>query len=120
MARKAISRLDSVTRKTHVGGDRLRKEMLAHFRRREGPLRRRWMKEMETGGYLRGGTSEELEDDSVAIYDAYLTCLETGRYHRAQALAKAMAARGILRRLTPKHIFGALLTLQGVCEQSLT
>ncbi len=120
MARKAISRLDSVTRKTHVGGDRLRKEMLAHFRRREGPLRRRWMKEMETGGYLRGGTSEELEDDSVAIYDAYLTCLETGRYHRAQALAKAMAARGILRRLTPKHSFGALLTLQGVCEQSLT
>ncbi len=120
MARKAISRLDSVTRKTHVGGDRLRKEMLAHFRRREGPLRRRWMKEMETGGYLRGGTSEELEDDSVAIYDAYLTCLETGHYHRAQALAKAMAARGILRRLTPKHIFGALLTLQGVCEQSLT
>ncbi|MCH7897588.1 MAG: sensor histidine kinase [Candidatus Methylomirabilales bacterium] len=103
-----------------MGGDRLRKEMLAHFRRREGPLRRRWMKEMETGGYLRGGTSEELEDDSVAIYDAYLTCLETGRYHRAQALAKAMAARGILRRLTPKHIFGALLTLQGVCEQSLT
>ena len=101
-------------------GDRLRKEMLAHFRRREGPLRRRWMKEMETGGYLRGGTSEELEDDSVAIYDAYLTCLETGHYHRAQALAKAMAARGILRRLTPKHIFGALLTLQGVCEQSLT
>jgi two-component system NtrC family sensor kinase len=78
------------------------------------------MKEMETGGYLRGGTSEELEDDSVAIYDAYLTCLETGRYHRAQVLAKAMAARGILRRLTPKHIFGALLTLQGVCEQSLT
>ncbi|MBW8057573.1 MAG: GAF domain-containing protein [candidate division NC10 bacterium] len=120
MARKAISRLDSVTRKTHVGGDRLRKEMLAHFRRREGPLRRRWMKEMETGGYLRGGTSEELEADSVAIYDAYLTCLETGHYHRAQALAKAMAARGILRRLTPKHIFGALLTLQGVCEQSLT
>lgn len=103
-----------------MGGDRLRKEMLAHFRRREGPLRRRWMKEMETGGYLRGGTSEELEDDSVAIYDAYLTCLETGRYHRAQVLAKAMAARGILRRLTPKHIFGALLTLQGVCEQSLT
>lgn len=103
-----------------MGGDRLRKEMLAHFRRREGPLRRRWMKEMETGGYLRGGTSGELEDDSVAIYDAYLTCLETGRYHRAQALAKAMAARGILRRLTPKHIFGALLTLQGVCEQSLT
>ncbi|MEE9154415.1 MAG: ATP-binding protein [candidate division NC10 bacterium] len=94
--------------------------MLTHFRRREGPLRRRWMKEMETGGYLRGGTSEELEDDSVAIYDAYLTCLETGHYHRAQALAKAMAARGILRRLTPKHIFGALLTLQGVCEQSLT
>ncbi len=120
MARKAKSRLDSVARQTRVPGDRLRKEMLAHFRRREGPLRRRWMKEMETGGYLRGGTSEELEADSVAIYDAYLTCLETGHYHRAQALAKAMAARGILRRLTPKHIFGALLTLQGVCEQSLT
>jgi signal transduction histidine kinase len=100
--------------------DRVLREMLAHFRRREEPLRRQWMEEMETRGYLRGGTTEELEADSVAIYEAYLTCLETGRYHRAQALAKAMAARGVLRRLTPKHIFGALLTLQGVCEQSLT
>ncbi|MFQ5657507.1 MAG: ATP-binding protein [Candidatus Methylomirabilales bacterium] len=69
--------------------------------------------------YLRGGTSEELETDSVAIYETYLSCLETGHYHKAQALAKAMAARGVLRRMTPKHIFGALLTLQGVCEQSL-
>jgi signal transduction histidine kinase len=75
---------------------------------------------MEAGGYVRGGTTEELEADSVAIYETYLTCLETGHYHRAQALAKAMAARGVLRRLTPKHIFGALLTLQGVCEESLT
>jgi signal transduction histidine kinase len=78
------------------------------------------MKEMETRGYLRGGTSEELEADSVAIYETYLTCLATRHYHKAQALAKAMAARGVLRRLSPKHIFGALLTLQGVCEQSLT
>ena len=99
--------------------DRLRREMLAHFRRREGPLRRRWIEEVEASGYVRGGTSEELEADSVGIYEAYLTCLETGHYHKAQALAKAMAARGVLRRLTPKHIFGALLTLQGVCEESL-
>ncbi len=75
---------------------------------------------MEAGGYLRGGTSEELEADSVAIYDTYIICLETGHYHRAQALAKAMAARGVLRRMTPKHILGALLTLEGVCERSLT
>ena len=107
-------------RPSRVGRDHVLREMLAHLRRREGPLRRRWMEEMETRRYLRGGTTEELEADSVAIYEAYLSCLETGRYHRAQALAKAMAARGVLRRLTPKHIFGALLTLQGVCEQSLT
>ncbi len=107
-------------RASRAGRDRVLHEMLAHLRRREGPLRRQWMEEMETRGYLRGGTTEELEADSVAIYEAYVTCLETGRYHRAQALAKAMAARGVLRRLTPKHIFGALLTLQGVCEQSLT
>ncbi len=107
-------------RPSRVGRDHVLHEMLAHLRRREGPLRRRWMEEMETRRYLRGGTTEELEADSVAIYEAYLSCLETGRYHRAQALAKAMAARGVLRRLTPKHIFGALLTLQGVCEQSLT
>ncbi|HZX60935.1 MAG TPA: ATP-binding protein [Candidatus Methylomirabilis sp.] len=101
------------------GGAPLLQEMLAHLRRGEGSLRRRWMKEMEARRYLRGGSAEELEADSVAIYDAHLTCLETGHYHRAQALAKAMAARGVLRRLTPKHIFGALLTLQGVCEESL-
>jgi signal transduction histidine kinase len=93
--------------------------MLVHFRRRERLLRHRWIKEVEAGGYVRGGTTEELEADSVSIYETYLMCLETRHYHRAQALAKAMAARGVLRRLTPKHIFGALLTLQGVCEESL-
>ncbi len=120
MARKAETKSGSRKRQARAPGDRLLQEMLTHFRRREGPLRRRWMKEMEAGGYHRRGTSEELETDSVAIYDTYLTCLETGHYHKAQALAKAMAARGVLRRMTPKHIFGALLTLQGVCEQSLT
>ncbi|MFQ5847396.1 MAG: sensor histidine kinase [Candidatus Methylomirabilales bacterium] len=119
MVRKTKFKSGNSSRQTRVSGDRLVGEILAHFRRREGALRRRWMKEMEDRGYLRGGTSEELEADSRAIYDAYFTCLETGHYHRAQALAKAMAARGVLRRLSPKHIFGALLTLQGVCEQSL-
>ncbi len=118
--RKIKARARSSARETRVPVERLRREMLAHFRRRERPLRHRWMKDMETLRYLRGGTSDELETDSVAIYETYLTCLETGHYHKAQALAKAMAARGVLRRLTPKHIFGALLTLQGVCEQSLT
>ncbi|MFQ5880978.1 MAG: sensor histidine kinase [Candidatus Methylomirabilales bacterium] len=107
-------------RQNRVPVDHLLREMLAHFRAREEPLRRRWMEEMESLGYLRRGTSEELEADSVAIYETYLACLKTGHYHQAQALAKAMAARAVLRRLTPKHILGALLTLQGVCEQSLT
>ena len=120
VAKRTRGGLRTGPRQARVTTDRVLREMLAHFRRREGPLRRQWMEEMETRGYLRGGTTEELEADSVAIYEAYLTCLETGRYHRAQALAKAMAARGVLRRLTPKHIFGALLTLQGVCEESLT
>lgn len=120
MSRKTKTKSASPARQTRMPTDPVLKDMLTHFRRREGPLRRQWIKEMETGGYLRGGTSEELETDSVAIYDAYLTCLETGHYHRAQALAKAMAARGVLRRMTPKHILGALLTLEGVCERSLT
>jgi signal transduction histidine kinase len=120
MPRKAKAKVSISPRQTRVAGDRVLQDMLGHFRRREEPLRREWVKEMETGGYLRGGTSEELETDSVAIYHTYLTCLETGHYHKAQALAKAMAARGVLRRMTPKHILGALLTLEGVCERSLT
>lgn len=119
MPRRTKAKSKRSTPHTRGEMDRLLREMLAHFRRREGPLRRRWIEEVEAGGYVRGGTSEELEADSVGIYEAYLTCLETGHYHKAQALAKAMAARGVLRRLTPKHIFGALLTLQGVCEESL-
>ena len=120
MVKRSRGRSGTDARQVRVQLDRVLREMLAHFQRREEPLRRQWMKEMETRGYLRGGTSEELEADSVAIYETYLTCLATGHYHKAQALAKAMAARGVLRRLSPKHIFGALLTLQGVCEQSLT
>ena len=120
MVKRSRGKSGTDPRQVRVQLDRVLREMLAHFQRREEPLRRQWMKEMETRGYLRGGTSEELEADSVAIYETYLTCLATRHYHKAQALAKAMAARGVLRRLTPKHIFGALLTLQGVCEESLT
>ncbi|MFQ5802666.1 MAG: sensor histidine kinase [Candidatus Methylomirabilales bacterium] len=119
MPKRAKAKARRSKGQTRGGVDLLLHQMLTYFRKREGPLRRRWIKEMEAGGYVRGGTSEELEADSVGIYETYLTCLETGHYHRAQALAKAMAARGVLRRLTPKHIFGALLTLQGVCEESL-
>jgi hypothetical protein len=68
MPRKAKAKVSISPRQTRVAGDRVLQDMLGHFRRREEPLRREWVKEMETGGYLRGGTSEELETDSVAIY----------------------------------------------------
>ncbi|MGH7423518.1 MAG: hypothetical protein ACREJ1_07550, partial [Candidatus Methylomirabilales bacterium] len=58
MVKRSRGRSGTDPQQVRVQLDRVLREMLAHFRRREEPLRRQWMKEMETRGYLRGGTSE--------------------------------------------------------------
>lgn len=97
----------------------LRQELVDHFREKRELLRQQWVEQMISKGLLAGLTQEEIETESITIYDTCIVCLETGKYDGAQTYAIRMAERGVLRGMTSEQIIGGLLTLRDVYGRSL-
>jgi rsbT co-antagonist protein RsbR len=97
----------------------LRRELVAHFRRERTSLRREWVHQMTAKKLLEGMTPQETEAESATIYDTCVECLETAHYDSAEAYAKKMAERGVLRGMTSEQILGGMLTLRDVYGRSL-
>ena len=97
----------------------LRQELVAHFRGERNSLRRAWVHQMTAKRLLEGMTPQETEAESATIYDTCIECLETARYDSAEAYARKMAERGVLRGMTSEQIVGGLLTLRDVYGRSL-
>ncbi len=100
-------------------GAALARDLAALLRAQRDALRLAWLAEMTTRGLLKGLTPQEREAESATIYDALVECLETGRYHSAQAYARAVAERDVLRGIGVRHVTGALLALRDVCGRAL-
>ncbi|MEL7568442.1 MAG: STAS domain-containing protein [Dehalobacterium sp.] len=94
-------------------------ELVVHFRASREPLRQQWVEQMTSKGLLAGLTPDEIQSESVAIYDTCVDCLETGQYHTAQTYANTMAERGVLRGMTTEQIIGSFLTLRDIYGRSL-
>ena len=90
-----------------------------HFREKRELLRQQWVEQMISKGLLAALTREEIETESMTIYDTCIVCLETGEYDDAQTYAIRMAERGVLRGMTSEQIIGGLLTLRDVYGRSL-
>ncbi len=97
----------------------LRQELVAHFRGERNSLRQEWVHQMTAKRLLEGMTRQETEAESATIYDTCIECIETGRYDSAEAYAKRMAERGVLRGMTSEQILGGMLTLRDVYGRSL-
>jgi rsbT co-antagonist protein RsbR len=97
----------------------LRQELVEHFREKRELLRQQWVQQMNAKGLLAGLSQEEIENESVTIYDTCIVCLETGEYEGAQTYATRMAERGVLRGMTTEQIIGGILTLRDVYGRSL-
>jgi rsbT co-antagonist protein RsbR len=97
----------------------LRDELVAHFRDRREALRQIWVEQMTAKGLLAGLSNEEIETESMTIYDTCVGCLATGQYEGARVYATNMAERGVLRGMTSEQIIGGLLTLRDVYGRSL-
>ncbi len=104
---------------TPESSDALLRELVDHFREKREILRQQWVQLMMGKGLLAGLTQEEIETESITIYDTCIVCLETGEYEGAQAYATRMAERGVLRGMTTEQIIGGLLTLRDVYGRSL-
>jgi len=104
------------------GHDRLRDELVSHFREKRGLLRRQWVQEMRATGLLQGLTPQEVERESIALYDssvACVVCLETGKHEAGLANARFVAKQAVLGGMTAEQILDALLTLRDLFVRSL-
>jgi signal transduction histidine kinase len=104
------------------GHDRLRKELVSHFREKRDLLRRQWVQQMRAKGLLQGLTLREVERESMALYDssvACVVCLETGRDEAGLAYARAVAKQAVLGGMTAEQVLDTLLTLRDLFVQSL-
>ncbi|HET6459425.1 MAG TPA: STAS domain-containing protein [Syntrophales bacterium] len=99
--------------------EELRRELVAHFRGERNSLRREWVQQMGAKKLLEGMTPQETEAESATIYDVCVECLETAHYDSAEAYARRMAERGVLRGMTSEQILGGMLTLRDVYGRSL-
>ncbi len=100
-------------------GAGVKERLVAHFRKRREPLRKRWVELMTAKGLLPGLSEQEIETESMAIYDTCVTCLATGSYADAENYAAQMASRGVLQSLSAEQILGGFLTLRDVYGRSL-
>ncbi len=90
-------------------------DLVVLLRKQRDGIRRAWVTEMTRRTLFKGLSPEEAEAESAAVYDALVECLETGRYHSAQAYAQDMAERDVFRGIGAKQVIGRLLVLRDVC-----
>jgi hypothetical protein len=63
-----------------------------HFREKRELLRQQWVHQM-TAGLLAGLTQEEIETESITIYDTCIVRLETSEYEGAETYAATLIRR---------------------------
>ncbi len=114
MARGSVAKGDG-----SGGGDALRRELVAHFRKVREPLRKSWVELMTAKGLLAGLSPQEIETESMTIYDTCVNCLATDSYEDAEQYAGRMASQGVLQGMSAGQILGGMLTLRDVYGRSL-
>jgi signal transduction histidine kinase len=93
--------------------------IVRYLRAEREAIRRAWVSEMARRGFGKLLSPAEAESESARVYDALVECLETGRYHSAQAYAQDMAERDVFRGIGATQVMGRLLVLRDVCGRAL-
>ena len=94
---KRVKRIDA----TETDG--VRQEWVRHLREVRDNLRGKWVRAMQAKGLLAGLSARKTENESIAIYDVCMECLDTGRFESAEAYARRTAEQGVLQGMTPVH-----------------
>jgi len=99
--------------------NKLRQELVSHFREKCEPLRRQWVQQMRAKGLLQRLTPQDIEDESGALYDTFVDYLESGKYEALLAYVRSMAKSEVWVRMTIEHVIDGLLILGDVYRRSL-
>jgi rsbT co-antagonist protein RsbR len=94
-------------------------ELVAHLRENRTQLREEWARRITESELLMAMTKEEIFKEATAVYDNYVTVLETGSVEALQAYARDLSERIIPRGVEIREVLGIVLLLRDVLARSL-
>src|SRR5690349_5376529 len=100
-------------------GEVLLPQLVQHLRQNRTVLREEWARRITEAQLLTAMTPEELFSEATAVYDNYVTALETGSVETLQAYARDLSERIIPRGVETDEVLGIVLLLRDVLARSL-
>jgi rsbT co-antagonist protein RsbR len=94
-------------------------QLVAHLHERRSDLREKWAGRITDAQLLRAMTPQEIFSEVTAVYDNYVTALETGSVETLQAYARDLSERIIPRGVDTDEVLGIVLLLRDVLARSL-
>jgi rsbT co-antagonist protein RsbR len=94
-------------------------QLVAHLHEQRSDLREKWARRITDAQLLRAMTPQEIFSEVTAVYDNYVTALETGSVETLQAYARDLSERIIPRGVETHEVLGIVLLLRDVLARSL-
>jgi rsbT co-antagonist protein RsbR len=94
-------------------------ELVNHLRESQETLREEWVRRITEAELLSVMTPEEIFSEVTAVYDNYVSALETGSVETLQEYARDLSERIIPRGVETEEVLGIVLLLRDVLARSL-
>ena len=94
-------------------------ELVGYLRDNRTMLSEDWARRITDAQLLRVMTAQEIFSEVTAVYDNYVTALETGSIETLQAYARDLSERIIPRGVETHEVLGIVLLLRDVLARSL-
>jgi rsbT co-antagonist protein RsbR len=109
---------ESRTPALHTIAELLR-ELVAHLRQNRTQLREEWARRITEAKLLTVMNKAEIFAEATAVYDNYVSALESGTFEALQAYARNLSERIIPRGVQTEEVIGIVLLLRDVLARSL-
>jgi rsbT co-antagonist protein RsbR len=94
-------------------------ELVNHLGQSRQELREEWVRRITDADLLSVMTPEEIFSEVTAVYDNYVSALETGSVETLQEYARDLSERIIPRGVETEEVLGIVLLLRDVLARSL-
>ena len=94
-------------------------ELVGYLRENRDTLSEEWARRITDAHLLHVMTAEEIFSEVTAVYDNYVTALETGSVESLQAYARDLSERIIPRGVETHEVLGIVLLLRDVLARAL-
>ena len=94
-------------------------ELVEYLRDNRSELREEWARRITDAHLLGAMTADEIFSEVTAVYDNYVSALETGSVETLQAYARDLSERIIPRGVETHEVLGIVLLLRDVLARSL-